>query len=47
MYSLKSGILKSPASIAREDRTPGKASAKPQLSVLKQIKAPALMMPCG
>lgn len=47
MYSLKSGILKSPASIAREARTPGNVSAKPQLSVLKQAKAPALMIPCG
>lgn len=47
MYSLKNGILNSPARIARWDLTPGKLSAKPQLSVLKQAKAPALMMPCG
>lgn len=47
MYSLKNGIRNIPARMARWDLTPGKVSAKPQLSVLKQAKAPKLMMPCG
>lgn len=46
-YSRKSGNLKRPASMARVDLTPGNASAKPQLSVLKQANPPALMIPCG
>lgn len=45
MYSLKNGILKSPASITKVDFSPGNSSAKPQLSVLKHVKAPKLMMP--
>ena len=47
MYSLNNGTLNNPASIARVHRIPGNMSVKPQLSVLKQVKAPALMMPCG
>lgn len=46
-YSLKSGTLKSPARTAREALNPGNSSVKPQLSVLKQAKAPVLMIPCG
>lgn len=47
MYSLKIGIMKSPASTAKVGLTPGNTSMNPQLSVPKVAKAPALMMPCG
>lgn len=44
-YSLKSGIRKRPASMAREERIPGYACGNPPASVLKQENAPMLMMP--
>lgn len=46
-YSLKIGIMKSPASTAKVGLTPGNTCVNLQVSVPKVAKAPALMMPCG